>query len=245
MVINAIVRKGVGKSECEDTALINDKIVNDLACCCTDGLIRCICIADGVGGVSGGKDASMFIMNKINEHIFAELSVDVLKGYFEQLNQQLLDYGMKTGKQNMATTFTALFFDEQKVYLVHVGNTRLYAVRGSYLKQITTDHTTYQWFVGTGQYEAAENCNKSEIIGCMGGGTSKMSERLEVSEMSIGDLPAIMLMTSDGIHEYVDLDSMENIIADSEDDIGIVSEMIKIAEKNGSMDDKTAVIIRR
>ena len=56
--------------------------------------------------------------------------------------------------------------------MIHCGNSRIYSLQGNFLKQVTEDQTTYQWLMATGNIEAAEHCNKSEIRGAFGGGAT-------------------------------------------------------------------------
>ena len=96
-----------------------------------------------------------------------------------------------------------------------------------------------------GQYEAAEQCNKNEINCCLGGGTDRYAARLTVQKLFDKDLPDTLVFTSDGIHEYVDLDFMESALAAFDSDRDAAKAMIDKALQNGSMDDKTIIIVRR
>ena len=126
--------------------------------------------------------------------------------------------------------------------LVHIGNTRIYAMQGHYLKQLTSDHTVYNWLKSLGRTEEAEACNKNEITSCFGGGDEKLMERLQILPVN----PVrTLLLTSDGIHEHVGIDDLEDILnSDISDDekCGAIMEAAQIA---GSTDDMTAVLICR
>lgn len=240
------VKIGNGKTECDDTALVGSHIVNnDVNVLESEGPI-CIGIADGVGGNKGGKDASLFVMNKLANVNFEEVNQELLVEEIQSINDNLLEFAKKMpGKETMATTLSAIWIGREKSYLIHVGNTRAFMMRGSYLKQMTTDHTTYQWLLNCGQTEAAENCNKNEILACMGGNNPKLIEQLVIKEIFEDSIPQTILMTSDGIHEYVDIDSMEDMMSEECDDIDIIHRMIENADSNGSNDDKTVLILRR
>ena len=56
----------------------------------------------------------------------------------------------------MATTFTAMIISAEKGIFAHAGNTRICQLNGSYLKQLTDDHTMYQYLLDTGNFEGAE-----------------------------------------------------------------------------------------
>lgn len=115
-----------------------------------------------------------------------------------------------------------------------------YVRQGKYLKQITSDHTTYNWLLSSGQLDSAERCNKSEITNCFGGNNPALLSKLYITECQRFSLA---LLTSDGVHEYVDLDSLEEIVS-GEGSLGDkCEEIIQKAIKSGSEDDLTVVII--
>lgn len=128
--------------------------------------------------------------------------------------------------------------------MIQSGNTRLYSLQGNYLKQMTVDQTTYQSLICRGDFEAAECCNKNEIYGCFGGGDEKFVKSLRIESIFQDGFPRIVLITSDGVHEYVSIDDMEDTINAEIEDAEIVESLVCLAEKNGSTDDKTVVMIR-
>ena len=142
----------------------------------------------------------------------------------------------------MATTLTGVIQGRDAYYLAHLGNTRIFKMQGSYLKQLSVDHTTYNWLLRTGQSEAAEHCNRSEIISCFGGGNPALANNLIVQNLN-SDLPETLVLTSDGIHDYVDVDIIEEKIALNQDNLAL-QELITQAEAAGSTDDKTIIILR-
>ena len=181
MKISVGVQRGQNKLYCDDTVLVGKTIINDREVLIDDTVPFAICVADGVGGNAGGKDASIFVMQEILSLLPEYVEKNGLYKYFQDMNQALLKYGDQTSdKKTMATTFTGLFFVGDKIYLVHIGNTRLYSMQGAYLKQLTEDHTTYQWLINAGQYEVAEQCNKNEITACFGGGNTNLANSLEL-----------------------------------------------------------------
>lgn len=140
----------------------------------------------------------------------------------------------------MATTLTGFYVRDRIFNVVHIGNTRAYVKQGKYLKQITSDHTTYNWLLSRGQTEAAEKSNKSEITNCFGGKNPKLLSKLYIAESQMFSLA---LLTSDGVHEYVDLDAMESVIAGEEPLEAKCEKIIRLAVDAGSEDDLSVVII--
>ena len=59
------------------------------------------------------------------------------------------------------------------------------------------------------------------------------------------DLPETLVLTSDGIHDYVDTDLMEDALADSPTCEEAAQILARKARENGSKDDQTLIILRR
>lgn len=245
MNVYCSISTGKKKNVCDDSALIGNAVINAESRSFVD-VNNFVCIGDGVGEFKGGKDASMFIMNYIKSNPLSSVCKNEIKTYMEVMNQCLIEYATRTDdRKQMATTFTGLIIKDESAVVVHTGNTRLYGLQGSYLKQMTKDHTTYQRLLTAGQYEAAELCNKNEITACFGAGTISALKFIDIYEFTNSNLPNVMILTSDGIHEYVDIDDLEKMICASEPD-GVIAERItKMALENGSEDDMTITIVRR
>ena len=94
--------------------------------------------------------------------------------------------------------------------------------------------------LSSGQVEAAQNCNKSEITNCFGGNNPALLSKLLVTECQQFSLA---LLTSDGVHEYVDLDFLEAIITGEGSLRDKCEEIFQRAINAGSEDDISVVII--
>lgn len=198
-----------------------------------------ICVADGVGGNRGGDQASQYVLGELSKH--QETSDVDLAGLLKEINESLIAAATTDGTAiDMATTLTGFYINDGQLKLVHIGNTRAYIKQGKYLKQITSDHTTYNWLLSSGQVEAAQNCNKSEITNCFGRNNPDFLAKLLVSECQQF---ALALLTSDGVHEYVDLDSLEVIITGEGSWIDKCEDIVQRAVDAGSEDDVSVVII--
>lgn len=244
MQVSVSVVKGLNKKHSEDTVLVDSNLITENYYVGSNDDIKCIVVADGVGGYKGGRDASQYILKYIIEKINTVENEEDLERLIKDGNVALIAYGKQNGLLHMATTLTGLFWVNKKVLLAHVGNTRLSVFQGNYLKQLTKDHTTYQRLLQMGNYEAAEGCNKSEICGCLGGGDSYLARWLVIKEVFNYGMPKTVILTSDGIHDYVDVDSLEEVFDDNDDDSKIIDKLNCLANDNGSVDDKSIVIIR-
>lgn len=236
---------GYDKKECEDTVVFNDTLINNQMVCIDADILQCIGVADGVGGNAGGRIASRYVAHQFSQTDFSQMTEQDIQQFVDKVNTELINQAATIpGKTEMATTLTCVVATNDGYYLVHAGNTRLYVMQGAYLKQWTTDHTTYEWLMACGQYEAAEQCNKSEINCCLGGGNLRYANRLVVEKL-FDECPDTLILTSDGTHEFVDIDSIEDALATAESDYDAAQLITNKAIENGSKDDKTIVILRR
>ena len=220
----------------EDAVLVGSEVLHE-----TDAVLSVpdngfVCIADGVGGIRGGEMASRFVLVALVEGTNDDLN---LKDVLSKINEALIAAARVSSAPKMATTLTGFQFGNRN-RVVHVGNTRAYVKQGKYLKQITPDHTTFNFLMSSGQIDAAQKCNKNEITNCFGGGDSALLSKLYTADCQPFSLA---LLTSDGVHEYVSLDEIEEILSGE----GTLSDkckaLIQAAIDGGSEDDLSVVII--
>lgn len=150
-------------SEIESYSLENQLFPNNLVSCIggreenqdscgitqTDrGLLVLVC--DGMGGMAGGATASRMAVQAITEYVLRPASEDdidddnrlVLIKAIQFANQQLLAYTHEHPEvAGMGTTVTALLINETKACVAHVGDSRIYQLRGRKKVFRTFDHS--------------------------------------------------------------------------------------------------------
>lgn len=237
MNVIAVTQKGLNKTENEDRIIVGKTIVagGTLFSEIESGIIA---VADGVGGHNAGAIASHFVSNKLSH--LKEISVELLR----TINEELIAISESTeGQKGMATTLSGICYAEGKPQLFSVGNTRVYLLQSrKYLKQLTTDDTTLNYLLATGQLtseDADSFKRKNEITACFGGGSADL---FKVKINYIEPLVAPVMITSDGIHDYVSVDQMEDIIEEHGLNEKTCFEMIQAARNNGSLDDASIII---
>lgn len=237
MKIIAVTQKGTGKTENEDRIVVGKSV---LAGGTLSGEIESgvLAIADGVGGNNAGSAASHFIAGKVCN--LTDITVEALG----EINEELLALSMKdAGYDGMAATLSGVMIADGKACLFSIGNTRVYFLQGGkYLKQMTTDDTTLNYLLETGQLSAEEAENfdrRNEITACFGGG------RADLFKIKLSKLEAVVspvLITSDGIHDFLSVDQMEDIIGEYGLTETACEEMISRARLQGSRDDASVII---
>ncbi|MBR0564878.1 bifunctional protein-serine/threonine kinase/phosphatase [Azoarcus sp. L1K30] len=126
-------------------------------------------------------------------------------------------------------TFSALIVKSGTAHLFHVGDSRIYRLRGACLEQLTEDH---RLVVAEGRHYLAR------ALG-LGG-------QLEVDYLSVpieeGD---VFVLATDGVYEFAPAPVIVDTIAASADDLAAAAKQIAdIAYANGSTDNLTIQIVR-
>ena len=237
-MIYLATQKGVNKAESEDAILIGNEVICDAVGEYAIPKAGFICVADGVGGHSGGRAASHYVLNALSDR---EPMPDELRDTILQINTDLLK-GAEANRDlsEMATTLSGIYLWGGAASVLHVGNTRVYAKQGNYLKQLTSDHTVYNWLNSLGRFEDAKNCKKNEIVACLGGGDPKLVDRLTVFDLKHY---STLLFTTDGVHDHVSIDLLEELISSGKDGTTICEEMLAVAVAAGSKDDLTVMLL--
>lgn len=230
MRISAVTRRGTGSSA-EDRVLIGGRILCEEE---FSGEFERPCVfgvADGVGGNAGGDIAAQFVCERLE-------GIALTPENAAAVNEALLAFARKTpGRERMASTFSGVFPEGR---LLHVGNTRICAVQGGYLKQLTPDMTTRNYLLSLGRNEEAEECSRSEITACFGGG------RASFFSPYTADIPlaGTLLLTSDGIHDHADADALESVLTRGGSDLDLCRDIADLALECGSEDDMSVIIAR-
>ncbi len=234
-------QKGNSKEANEDRILVGVNVFSDQEAVCFIDHGH-VLLADGVGGNNAGAVAAFQVCKKMSE--VAELTSET----FSKINEHLFSMGTANENyRNMATTATGVLFSSaEEATSYHVGNTRLYAIQaGEYLKQLTSDDTVVEYLIRTGKLTEEEAVNypaRNEITSCFGGGKSSLL-RIKVDRIDLTQYRQLLL-TCDGIHDYLTVDEMEDILAHCDEDWSkAICELIAHAHKKGSPDDCSAIII--
>lgn len=102
-------------------------------------------VADGIGGAAGGAEASRTAVHGLAATVL-DASSDApaeqrLRSGFAAASARLREQaGLMPSLREMGTTLTALLLRGEEVVVGHLGDTRLYRLRGGELEQCTVDH---------------------------------------------------------------------------------------------------------
>ncbi|PTQ87929.1 bifunctional protein-serine/threonine kinase/phosphatase [Agitococcus lubricus] len=159
-------------------------------------------IADGVSSADGGRIAAETSVTNFLSDFFATPSSWSIKTagskVLAALNRWLHGQGQhyQHHHQGYLTTFTALIMRGQRGYIFHIGDTRLWRLRGEEWECLTTDH-------------ALNSRHGNQLTRALG-----MDWRIDIdyleTDLQQGD---IFVLTTDGIHSFVPEKELKAIIA--------------------------------
>jgi serine/threonine protein phosphatase PrpC len=126
---------------------------------------RFFILADGMGGYAGGEQASRLATETIQGILDthwdgAQPTVDLLKRALQAANDKILYHQQRYPEwADMGTTVVVLACrpTDPQPWCAHVGDSRLYRLRGNQLDQITEDHTWIARAVRSGQLSPVQS----------------------------------------------------------------------------------------
>jgi protein phosphatase len=164
-------------------------------------------VADGMGAHAAGEKASKMAVDAV-QHTYYKLPDEspeaaVVKA-IEDANRQIHNWGQANlDFRGMGTTASVLLLMPQRALVAHVGDSRVYRLRGNRLEQLTFDHSLVWEIRAARQFEAGEIPNyipKNIITRSLG-----PSENVEVDVE--GPFPLLpgdtFLVCSDGLSGQV------------------------------------------
>ncbi len=101
-------------------------------------------VADGLGGLPGGKTASNLAIQYLDEAVSSKEFPDKMSylDLFDHINGKVYKQGQKINKEiGIGTTLTVLQFNSKDVIIGHVGDSAILLFRRNSWLQLTTDHT--------------------------------------------------------------------------------------------------------
>lgn len=218
-------------------------------------------VADGMGGHSSGEVASRMAVDTVAEFFKATSAdpeatwpykMDRTRGYEENrlvtglklANRRIYEASQRESRlHGMGTTMVALICVQNECVLGHVGDSRVYRLRGENLEQLTEDHSLLNDYIkmkSMTQEEIDNFPHKNVIVRALG-----MKETVKVD--AIVDKPEagdVYVLCSDGLAGPISDEEIRTICVANKD-LNVASQaLIDQANANGGPDNISAVLIR-
>jgi serine/threonine protein phosphatase PrpC len=209
-------------------------------------------VADGMGGHAAGEVASAIAREVVGSALARELDAGVTGEELERMmdasiraaHSAILAYAeRRPAARGLGTTLTTCVVHADGALRVgHVGDSRLYRMRGGELAQLTRDHTWVQGEVDAGRLtaHAARTHHLSHIITRALGADSSDDPDLLTGTVAPGD---VLLLCTDGLTGKVEDDLLAEILAARAPLPHRVAELIRAANDRGGDDNITAVLV--
>jgi protein phosphatase len=218
-------------------------------------------LADGMGGYNAGEVASGMATSLIADGLqeawsprdAARLGRDQAKAKSEQLIREHIlrsNSAIFTTSQNnpecagMGTTLVMGLFYDNFVTVAHIGDSRMYRLRGDRMEQITRDHSLLQEQLDSGLItpeEAKMSQNKNLVTRALGIDPTVEPE-IHVHEAQPDD---VYLLCSDGLSDMVEDEEIRLTLITLKSNPSLtVQQLVQAANDNGGRDNISAMLIR-
>jgi len=208
-----------------------------------------IAVADGMGGHAGGEVASAIAIKKLQElvpisqdvHIDADSIEDILAQSITEIDNEILRVANENlDLRGMGTTLTALLLHEDRIALIHIGDSRAYRLRDGELEQLSLDHTVLQELIDQGKLtisEANEHPQRSLLTQVLMG-SGNLDPVLVVYERKAGDR---YLLCSDGLSSVLSNKEIRSLLKKSNREDAVAA-LVEATYVNDAPDNVTVIV---
>jgi PPM family protein phosphatase len=201
-------------------------------------------VADGVGGAAAGEVASAtttYVVTALAmrrpDQDGASLLAEAVATAHEQLQRGTHDDESRHG---MATTLTAVLARDDRVTLVHVGDSRAYLLRDGELRRLSTDQTLVQLLVDKGDLrpdQVAGHPYRNVVLRSVNG-DEPVEPALRELDLVVGDR---LLLCSDGLTDFVpEPEIVRGLAPDDADEAARA--LVELALAAGGRDNVTCLV---
>ena len=214
--------------------------------------VQLFIIADGMGGYNGGEVASSLAVQSAKNYIennFAgadkdkESIIQLVGSALEYANMVVYEKSKESDElSEMGTTMDICLIYNNKAYIGHVGDSRIYRIRKEFIRKLTQDHSYVQKLVKDGtitQEEAQHHPQKNMLMKALG-----WNAFVEPDVMIKGfQKDDIILMTTDGLTNLVSKDHLFETVK-NENLEQVPKKLVEQAINNGGYDNITVIVIK-
>lgn len=222
----------------QDALLVNDIVSNDeqiKGSSKNENIL--FAIADGVGGSKYGEIASNYILQELAKSrnlLNHQIIINIIKNTHHYL--------IKNYSYNAQTVLSVVWIEKEKFTIYHIGDTRVYLITERNLIQLTNDHTYVQELVDKGIISNIMKSKhpKKNIITQSLGGNGELKIDIYNGLIEPGSK---LLLTTDGIHDYVDDETIYKTIHKTKNLESNINNLILFAKENSSKDDISGMVV--
>jgi len=219
-----------------------------------------VVLADGMGGYNAGEVASGITVSVMTSEIKQRLSsvrpedknangeefgVVLLRENVQRANASIFSAAQSQPQYaGMGTTVVSALFYDNHVVVAHVGDSRMYRLRGEIFETITRDHSLLQEQIDGGlisKEDARLSRNKNLVTRAVGI-DAEVEVETHTHEVQAGD---IYLLCSDGLNDMVeDSDICATLVMLKANMNLAANQLIELANDNGGRDNVSVILVK-
>lgn len=245
-------------ASCTDPGIVRSHNEDSIAADSATGLAV---LADGMGGYNAGEVASgmatTVIMTELKQLLASipphqtgsdggkPLAQRLLREQITKANAAIYQAAQSQPQYaGMGTTLVAAMFYDNRLTVAHIGDSRLYRLRGPEFAQVTKDHSLLQEQIDSGMItpeQARYSQNKNLVTRALGIDPAVEAE-INDHETRLGD---VFLLCSDGLNDMVaDADIGMTLRALNNNLKLAAQQLVQMANDNGGRDNVSVVLVR-
>lgn len=215
-------------------------------------------VADGMGGAAAGEIASRTVIEQVQRAVedgeTTWSSDGSIRGPesgprrfvagIHRANRMIYREAREDrAKRGMGTTFAGVLLFPHGALIAHVGDSRVYRLRGGALERMTHDHSLANKLVAQGflKPEEVDAYPRRNVITRAVGTHEAVEVDARIVDLRSGDA---LLLCSDGLHGELSDDEIAGILAEPLPPAATVGRLIERANDKGGGDNVTVVLAR-
>lgn len=245
-------------AELSDTGQVREHNEDYIA---SDAQLGLVVLADGMGGYQAGEIASEIAVQRTVEEVKANIhkwvldAIEPKSGYRHaslllqqavlRANQAIFSAAQERVEfHGMGTTIVCALFYKNHLSIAHVGDSRLYRLRGDELLPLTKDHSVLQELIDHGFYtqeQARHAPNRNLVTRALG---VNLEVKVDLTECKVQE-EDIYLLCSDGLNDMLG----DELIADVLQQFGrhlpkTAQQLVQAANDHGGLDNISVILAR-
>lgn len=217
-----------------------------------DGLYLYI-VADGMGGHNAGEVASSMAVREVAFYLKENIEAlklgdneirDLIRNAISYANEKIYKTSIiKSNCLGMGTTLSMVLLKDNRIYIGHVGDSRIYLIRNNSILRLTEDHSLVAELIKSGTIkpeEANSHPQKNVITKALG---TEYTIEPDISQIDL-QWDDYILICTDGLSNAVCEDDMTNAIINTSDLNEACDLLINKAKERGGFDNITAVVVQ-
>lgn len=203
-------------------------------------------IADGMGGHTGGKEASQVAVDVVSREYYSfssEVITSALLYAYKTANLKINQSSVDSPQfRKKGTTCSALVIEYDKAHIAHVGDSKIYKITDGNIIQLTNDHTEVSEMLRKkilSEEEAKNHPSKSVLVRAMGIEADVEVDLIENISINSGDC---FVLCSDGLGKVNAEEIKQIVLSNSEEDA--CKQLISLANERGGHDNVTVEVIK-